>query len=420
MTTTHLEIVRDNFSRRSDIQGELRQIDEAATTDQRGYTEDEAGRIEELRAELSQIDGRIEQNLELELRTQAIEEGIAGSLLGALVDRETGEVEDTRSISDAFVDSDEFRAFAQNGGQGNRFPSLTMARDLRAVTTLDTSGAQVSPQRLGRYGRDLLDRRVFLSDLLPHIPLGVGSAEIVVDKTPAADIKPAETAEGADKPQSGITLDVVTEPTPTIAHWANLTRQAAADAPQVRAYLEGRLRYGLKRRADDQIIGGSGTGNIVGLLNRTGINTVAPSAAEDAAVTIRKAITELEVADAVPEIVVLNPRDAETFDLTNYDQAGIHAVPNLTVAGSSTAWGMTIVKSNAISAGTALLIDPMATAVLDRQAATAYMTDSHASNFTKNILTLLLELRLGLGVFEAKGICKVTFNDGSAGGGGTG
>lgn len=415
MVASHLEIVRDNFSRRSDIQGELRQIDEAATTDQRSYTEVETGRIEELRSELGQIDSRIEQNLELELRSQAIEDGIAGSLLGALVDRESGDIEDTRSISEAFVDSEEYRAFAQNGGQGNRYPSLTLDREFRAVTDLDMAGAQVQPQRLGRMGRDLLDRRVFLADLLPRIPLGVGSAEIVVDETPEGDIKPAETAEKGEKLQSGITLETVTEPTPTIAHWANITRQAAADSPQVKAYFEGRLRYGLKRRVDNQIIGGSGTGNIVGLLNRSGIGTVAPSAAEDAAKTIRKAITELEVAEAVPEIVVLNPRDAETFDLTNYDQAGIHAVPNLTVAGSSTAWGMTIVKSNAIAAGTALLIDPMVVAILDRQAATAYMTDSHDKNFTANILTLLLELRLGLGVFEAPGICKVTFN---AGGGG--
>lgn len=411
MATTHLELVRDNFARRSDIQGELREIDEAATTDKRGYTEAEESRIGELRSELSQIDGRIEQNLELEVREQAITDGIS-SMLGALVDRESGEVRDERSLAEAFVATDEFRAFAERAGQGNAYPSITLDREMRAVIDLDTSGALVQPQRLGRMGRDLLDRRVFLSDVLPSIPIGVGSSEIVVDKTPAGDIKPGETPEGDDKPKSGITLEPVTEPTPTIAHWANITRQAAADAPQVAAYLEGRLRYGLKRKADDQLIGGSGSGNIVGLLNRAGIGSVAPSAAEEAAITVRKAITEMEVVDAVPEIVALNPRDAEKFDLSNFDDAGLHAVPNLTVAGSSTAWGLTIVKSNAIASGTGLLIDPMSVAILDRQSATAYMTDSHGENFTKNILTLLLELRLGLAMFEASGVCKVTFNYG--------
>ena len=49
-------------------------------------------------------------------------------------------------------------------------------------------------------------------------------------------------------------------------------------------------------------------------------------------------------------------------------------------------------------------------AVLDRQQVTAYMTDSHASNFTSNILTLLLEARLGLAVFDPAGVCSVTFD----------
>jgi hypothetical protein len=48
--------------------------------------------------------------------------------------------------------------------------------------------------------------------------------------------------------------------------------------------------------------------------------------------------------------------------------------------------------------------------VFDRQQVTAYMTDSHASNFTSNILTLLLEARLGLGVFDPSGVLKCTFN----------
>ncbi len=38
------------------------------------------------------------------------------------------------------------------------------------------------------------------------------------------------------------------------------------------------------------------------------------------------------------------------------------------------------------------------------------MTDSHASNFTSNILTLLLELRAGLALFDSVGVAKITFN----------
>jgi hypothetical protein len=118
----------------------------------------------------------------------------------------------------------------------------------------------------------------------------------------------------------------------------------------------------------------------------------------------------MEQDEAVPEIVVLNPADAELFDLTHYDADGLHAVPNVAGSGARTSWGLTQVRSTAVASGTAVLIDPMAVAVLDRQQVTAYMTDSHASNFVANILTLLLEARLGLAVFDPAGVCAVTFD----------
>lgn len=415
MTTTHLEIVRANYARRSDIQGELRQIDEAATADQRGYTDTESDRIDTLRSELEAIDGRIQANIETELRNQAIDAGITG-LLGALVDREGGQVHDTRSLGQRFADSEGTAAWLAAGGRGNS-PSSTLQIPFRAAVTDTTTaatsgGAFAEPSRLSRVGQDFLDRRTFLLDVLPHIPIS-GVAEYVQDKSPLADLadKPAETAEAGTKPQAGITMEVITEAPATIPAWVNITRQAAADAPQLVGYIDGRLRYALRRRADAQSINGNGTApNLRGLANRSGINTLAVTGPETAAVSIRKAITLMEEDEAVPEIVVLNPADAEVFDLTNLASAGLHAVPNVAGPSATTAWGLTQVRSTAIPSGTALLIDPMAVAVLDRQEVTAYMTDSHASNFTSNILTLLLECRLGLALFDPAGVCKVTFD----------
>lgn len=411
-----IDIVRENFKARTEIQGELRQIDEAATKDQRDYTDDEKATIAEKRSTLEAIDSRIQANLEQQVRSEEIASGM-DRFLGVLADRESGDVHDTRSIGQRFA-SEEYRTWAQGGARGIS-PAVDVEMDFRAVTnvtTADTSGGALTPnQRLGRIGQDFLDRRNFLIDLLPSIRVTNGSVEVVQDQSPLADLADAATtvAEGAAKPQAGPTLAVVNEPIQTIAAWANITRQAAADSPMVMDYLDGRLRYAAKRRADAQVISGNGTSpNISGLTDRTGINTYAPAAVgtEDTAISIRKMITQMEQDEAVPEIVVLNPSDAEQFDLTNYDTAGLHAVPNVAGAGARTAWGLTQVRSTAVAAGTAILIDPMAVAVLDRQQVTAYMTDSHASNFTSNILTLLLELRLGLAVFEPAGVGVVTFD----------
>lgn len=414
MPTGTLDIVRANFGRRTEIQGELRSIDEAATADSRAYTEEETARIAEFRSELEAIDGRIQANIEAELRSREIEDGIGG-LLGVIADRETGEVADTRSIGERFTD-DDYRSWVEAGGNGKHRLDLA-GLDFRAVTDVTTgatsAGALIRPERLSRIGQDFLDRKTYLLDLLPHIPVTQGSVEYVQDQTPLADMadKAVETAEGGAKPQAGSTMAVVEEPTATIPAWVNITRQALADIPQIRGYLDNRLRYSLKRRSDKQAINGDGNSpNLRGLAQRSGILTYAPGSSEARYKSVRHGIRLMEDAEAVPEIVVLSPADAEIFDLSNHASDGLHAVPNLTSQWASNPWGLRSVRSTAIANGTALLIDPIACAVFDRQAATAYMTDSHASNFTSNILTLLLECRLALGLFDPKGVLKLTFN----------
>jgi HK97 family phage major capsid protein len=416
--TTHASIALANLSRRKEITGELRQIDESATTDQRAYTEDETAKITEFRSELEAIDERITTNLSMEVRQHEIEAGTA-ELLGTLLDQRSGEVTDTRSLGERFCD-DEYRAWVDSGARGKHVVDLP-GLEFRAVTdaTLATgsAGTLTRPARLDRIGRDNLDRKTYLIDLLPHIPVTQGSIEYVQDTTPLADManKAVEVAESGTKPQAGVTLSLVTESAAVIAAWVNITRQALADVPQIEAYLNDRLRYSLRRRADGQSINGTGVApNLRGLLNRSGILTYAPGGAEARYKSIRHSIRLMEDAEAVPEIIVLNPADAEIFDLSNDASAGLHAVNAMTgdlqSAPARSSWGLIQVRSTAIAAGTALLVDPMAVAVFDRQQVTAYMTDSHASNFTSNILTLLLEARLGLGVFDPSGVLKCTFN----------
>lgn len=415
--TRTLDIIKANYDARTAKVTELRAIDEAAVG--RAYTDDETTQIGQLRSDLTAIDERIAAQLEQEIRAQEIDNGV-DNLLGVMLDRQSGEIEDTRSLGEQYVELDGVRSWLEGGARGTS-PVLTVDMDLRAVTNVTlgatSGGALTRPQRLDRIGQDFLDRRVFLTELLPHIPVGQGSVEYVQDQTPLADLadKPAETAEGSPKPQAGPTLAVVTESIPTIPVWANITRQTAADVPQVMGYLNTRLRYALRRKVDKQGINGDGVSpNMLGLAGRSGIVTYAPGSAEDRAKSIRHGIRLLEDVESVAEIIAFNPADAELFDLTNYASAGLHANPDqqggVATGGTRTAWGLQQVRTTALAAGTALLIDPTAVAVLDRQQVTAYMTDSHASNFTSNILTLLLETRVGLALFDPKGVCKITFN----------
>jgi HK97 family phage major capsid protein len=424
MPTSTLDLVRANFARRQEIQAELRSIDEgtildADTNEVRAYTEDETTERTKKFSELATIDERMTAQLQLEQRSQAINSGI-DSMLGSMLDRQNDSLTDERSIGERFA-GDEYRQWVEGGGRGSFHVDMPGV-EFRAITdtTLGVSGSGgtlTRPQRLTRIGQDFLDRRTFLIDELPVINVTQGNIEYVQDKTPLADLADAgrEVAEQATKPQSGATFQVVSESAAVIAEWTNMTRQVMADVPQIQSYLDGRMRYGLKRRADKQVISGDGVSpNLLGLTGRSGIVTYAPGGAEARYKSIRHAIRLGEDVESVYELIVLNPADAEIFDLSNDTTAGLHAVNamagDLRDAPARTAWGLRQVRSTAIASGTALLIDPTAVAVFDRQQVQAYMTDSHGNNFTSNLITMLLEVRLGLGLFNPAGVAKVTFN----------
>lgn len=421
MPTTHLDLVARNNKRRLEIQQELRAIDEATfdadTSAVRAYTDDESARITELRSEQDTVNARLEENLKAQMRSTEIDGGLE-RMLGAMVDRDSGDVVDTRSLGQRFT-NDEYREWAKQA-RGKFYMDMP-GTELRAVTdaTLATgsAGTLTRPDRMDRIGRDFFDRKVYLLDRVPHIPVTQGSMEYVQDVTPLADAanKAVEVAESGTKPQAGVTFELKTETAAVIAAWVNISRQAAADVPQIQAYLDGRLRYSLKRRADAQLINGTGVApNLRGLINRSGILTYAPGGAEARYKTIRHGIRLMEDAETVPELIVCNPADAEIFDLSNETTAGLHAVNAMTgdLQGppARTMWGLEPVKSTGIAAGTALLIDPLSLAILDRQEVQAYMTDSHASQFTANLLTLLVETRLGIALFDPTGVLKITFN----------
>lgn len=304
---------------------------------------------------------------------------------------------------------EKFRSNGFAGREGMHFEGLS----LRAVidNTVTSGGAFQNPARVPITPLAVPDRMLHLIDLLPHGTTSDNSVEYVQDTTTSvAGDTAVEVAEGAAKPETTETFQVVTDPVRTIAAWVNMTRQAAADNTQLDSYLRERLVYRIRRRLDNQIINGDGTGvNLLGLANRSGILTLAPGAAEARAITARKAVTLLEQNEQEANVIVVNPADLEKFDLYT-------ATTNEFIKGdgygrvTGTLWGLTPVWSNAITVGTALVMDTQAAMVWDRQDPALYLTDSHASNFTSNILTLLAELRAALSLFQPKGVCKVTFN----------
>lgn len=118
--------------------------------------------------------------------------------------------------------------------------------------------------------------------------------------------------------------------------------------------------------------------------------------------TLRRAILQLQLAERDPTGVVLNPVDWADIELQK-DDGGQYIWVDVTSDGATQVWRLAVVPTTAIAAGTFLLGDFLAAAVVyDRQEAIVEISREDRDNFVKNMVTILVENRLALAV-EAPG-----------------
>jgi HK97 family phage major capsid protein len=261
------------------------------------------------------------------------------------------------------------------------------------------------------------DQPLSVLDLVDRRPISGQTVEWVREDTAPAGA--AEVTEGATKAESTMSYSLQSDVAATIAHFVNITRQTLADEVQLQGYIEGRLTYGLLKRLNAQVLNGNGTApNLRGILQTSGLGAyTAATATEAALISIRKAKTVAQLSEYDPDAVVLNPVDWEAIELSTDSQGMFRVAPNVQAGAPAVIWGLRVVATTAITGtvfgttgGTFLVGGFREGATLwERTQIEMYITDSHASNFTANILTLLAELRAALSVWRPKAFVKGTF-----------
>jgi HK97 family phage major capsid protein len=71
-------------------------------------------------------------------------------------------------------------------------------------------------------------------------------------------------------------------------------------------------------------------------------------------------------------------------------------------------WGLPVVESEAIAAGTAYVADWKWAVLWDREQASVQVTDSHADFFIRNLVAILVELRAAFGILRPSAFVKIT------------
>ena len=287
--------------------------------------------------------------------------------------------------------------------------SIFQRRGLVTGTSATSAGAFIVSDDTGIFDEGTFQRELTVVDLIRK---GTTDSDVVeyVRQTGftnlAAVVPEADSVDPTDntgrKPWSALTFERIVETVATIAHGEAASLRALSDAGQMRAIIDGALRYGLFEELEDQIVNGDDAGdNFDGITHVTG--TLAQIPAVDIATTIRKAKTKVRFqGKARANAVLLNPLDWETLDLwmtfegpgSNYRQAAQSTAPTI--------WGLSIVETEAVNAGEAIVGDFRFAMLWDREQTTVRATQGYEDFFMKNLVAILAEMRAAFGVLRPK------------------
>ncbi|MBE0434652.1 MAG: phage major capsid protein, partial [Methylomicrobium sp.] len=289
-----------------------------------------------------------------------------------------GQNEVDNSWGSQFVKSNSYEAFAAGNTLKARFEVQN--------NTLTGSETTVAPDRKpgivpGPFGP------LTLESLFPSMPTSSNAIEFT--KENSFTNSAAETAEGALKPESALIWTLVNMPISTVAHWLKISKQLAADAPALAAYVNNRMVYGVNRRVETQLAVGDGTApNISGIFD-TG-NFTAHGYADAALgtvlkklVLIRRIMADLWAAGYMPDAILMNPADAAQIDIDVMTTTS-NGIAGLMVdsAGVTRFRGVPIIQSIGVAADTfAVGAFNQAGVIHNRSGVVVELSDSDGDNF---------------------------------------
>jgi HK97 family phage major capsid protein len=320
-----------------------------------------------------------------------------------------------KSAGYQFVENEEVKSFLTNPSAGKR---IGVEMDYKAIISGLTTVADGSAGDLVVPARgplvDGIERRMTVRDLLTPGNTNSSSIQYPVETgftNSAATV--TETA-GTAKPQSELQFDIRTASVTTIAHWVLATRQILDDAPMLRSYIDGRLRYGLRYAEEAQLLNGDGTGT-----NLNGIYTQATASTANLAViasptkldVLRVAMLQASLAELPATGIVIHPTDWMTIETTK-DSAGNYIIGDPAATIQPRIWGLPVVATQAMTVDKFLVgAFKLGAQIFDRQDARVELSTEDSDNFRKNLVTILAEERLALAVYRPLAFVKGDFSD---------
>lgn len=314
-----------------------------------------------------------------------------------------------RSISIEIPDEYSFRCMDHMAAMQTR---ATFSATTESINGTSGANIQVLPGIPGLLNQQPL----YIADLFAQGATGADTIRYIQEQTYTNAA--TRVAEGSAKPEATLDVGIVNATVEKTAVWLKVTDEMLSDFQQMQSFVNNRLGYMIQALEDQQLLSGSGTNQIKGVLNFTGLQTLAANAAPIDAVG--KAIEYVRGANgsgfAQPDAIVMHPLDWLNIKLSKdtngqylfggpaYAPYGVGGYSNV-----STMWGLPVVSTVSMTRGTALVgAFRNAGQIWRRMGLTIDSTNSDNDDFQKNLITIRAEQRMALTIYQPNKFCTVT------------
>ena len=403
-----------------------RDITDAADKDGRGVTADERKVIDETLERMKETQSKINDEKDKE-NLRALVDGFdlramnGGDDPNPVADEVAYKAQGP-TLGDAFINSPVFKMlqakFKENGGlpEGSVTPPVQIANwRMKAAGDPVLESGMTSIFGTGGASGKLttvlpleppLSVPLTIADLIPSIPITQGNSAtwpIVTTRTRAAT---TSQTEGSAKPGAAYVFDVASAVLLTKAAWVKVSTQFLEDAPGLAAYINADLPYMVRQTEEEYLAAGLYGGSPLSV-NGSQLDLAGTENAFDA---IQEAIALIRLNGGRADGIIIDPFDwAELLTVkwgTGATQSGYVGGGPFTPTGNP--WGLRVVVSDAATQGLPIVGDfARAAKVYRRGGLTVRSTNADGTDFVKNIVTILAEMRLVLGISYENLICTV-------------
>ena len=363
-----------------------------------------------IRASADKVD-RVEQRVnEVAANLQAAEQRLA------MIDR------DGSGISARYIPSIGASLVHRiEAGEADGFSALVAGNSPKARTKLEAgiraalthnggsssdTGMPSQPETGAVYGGPV--RRLSLLEALPSRPTTRDAVEFV--KINATGDAAVQWPEGSEKANIGLDGELARAEIVTVAGHTTASRQVLSDHEALAGVVDRVMRGKVSTKAENELVNGTGaTGHIDGLLNQAA--TFVPTIATEPADIIGECLAVMADDGYAASFVLLNPLDWHQLQTQRATPSGEYLFGSPAAPIPPSLWNRPVVLSSSVPRGTGAAVDTAYVTLLDRQQVTVEASEHHGTNFTKNLVTVRAEARLGLEVTDGFAVRKFDLSE---------